>query len=599
MASLALAARDPHPSGLTRRQRLEQTKQALLTERSSFDAHWRELAEFFMPRRTRFQVTDRNRGDRRNQKIIDSSPRFAARTLASGLHAGLTSPARPWLKLETPDQDLNTYGPVKQWLHEVTARMLALFQKSNLYNVLPIAYLDMGIFGSAAFAEFEDDRDVIRFYSYPVGSYVVGLDHRLTASTFIREYQLTVEQVVREFALRPGGEVDWSTVSITVKNLWDQGHYTAPVDVTWAVTASTDYAPRAFGARRFPYSSCHYETGRPDQEFAGRAGTLRESGFGAFPVFCPRWDVTGEDTYGTDSPGMTTLGDAKQLQIMQQHKGKAIAKAIDPPLKGPHELKTSKVSLVPGGVTYVEDARSGGSGHGLTPIHEVRLEGLNFLIQDMGETRERVSRGFYEDLFLMLALSPYGQRGGSPITAREVEERHEEKLLALGPVLERLNDELLDPLVDRTFAIMLTSGLVPPPPEEMLGMDLRIEYISILSQAQKLVGVSGHDRFMQSTLLLQQAFPEVRHKVNAFRAIDDYATMLGVDPHVVRSDDEAEALWEQEQQAAQQAAQAEQAKTLAQAGQALSQTPVNQGTSTALDQMASGMTPFAPPIPPL
>jgi hypothetical protein len=595
--ALALAPRDTVASGLTKRQRYEQTKQALLTERSSFDSHWRELGDYFMPRRTRFVVTDRNKGDRRSQKIIDSTPRFAARTLSSGLHAGLTSPARPWLKLETPDQDLNTYGPVKEWLHTVTQRMLALFQKSNLYNVLPMAYLDMGIFGTAAFAGFEDREAALRFYSYPVGSYVVGLDDRLMPQTFIREYQLSVAQTVEAFAVRDPArrDIDWSMVSVSVKNLWDTGNYTAPVDITWVVTRNLEeYRPGALDARfRFPYRSCHYESGRTDADFGNAYGLLRESGFRVFPVFVPRWDVTGEDTYGTDSPGMTTLGDAKQLQLMQQHKAKAIAKAIDPPLKGPHELKTAKVSLIPGGVTYVEDPRTGGSSAGLSPIHEVRLEGLGFLIQDMAETRERVSRGFFEDLFLMLALSPYGQRGGTPITAREVEERHEEKLLALGPVLERLNDELLDPLVDRTFYIMLDHGLIPPPPDEMIGVDLRVEYISILSQAQKLVGVSGHDRFLQASMLLQQAYPEVRHKVNAFRAVDDYAQMLGVDPHIVREDEEAQALWDAEQQAAAQAAQAEQAKTMAQSAQALGQTPVQGGTSTALDEMAAAMSPVA------
>lgn len=595
----AAVARIGHPSGLTKRQRYEQTKAALLTERSSFDAHWQELADYLCPRRPRFTVSDRNKGDRRSQKIIDSAPRFSARVLSSGLHAGLTSPARPWLKLETPDQDLNSYTPVKEWLHTVTTRMLSLFQKSNLYNVLPICYLDMGVFGTGAFAEIEDAQTVARFYSYPIGSYVIGLDNRGMPSTFSREYQLTVEQVVEEFAMQEGNprDIDWTKVSRTVKHLWDHANYQAPVDICWVVHKNKDeYYPRALDARyAMPYRSCYYELGRTDTDFDDGDGTLREGGFRYFPVFCPRWDVTGEDTYGTDSPGITALGDIKQLQTQQVHKAKGTAKWLDPPLKGPSELKTQKVSLVPGAVTYVDDPRVGGSGSGLTPVHELRLEGMQFLIQDMGETRQRISRAFYEDLFLMLALSPYGQAGGSPITAREVEERHQEKLLALGPVLERLNDELLDPLVDRTFAMLLAAGGIPPPPEEMLQVDLRVEYISILSQAQKLVGVSGHDRFLQASILLAQTFPEVRHKVVAFRAIDDYATMLGVDPHVVRDDDEAQVLWDEEQQAAASAAQAQQAKDMSQGMQALSQTPTQGGAQSALDALltqAGGVPPL-------
>ncbi|HEV8474586.1 MAG TPA: portal protein [Methylomirabilota bacterium] len=582
----ATAAVSNHPSGLTKRQRYEQQKQALLSERSTFDAHWKELADYFFPRRTRFMITDRNRGDRRSQNIIDSAPRFAARTLASGLHAGLTSPARPWMKLSTPDRELNDYPPVKEWLFTVTRRMLDVLQKSNLYNVLPTLYGDMGVFGTGAIGALEDAKDLVRFYSYPIGSFVAGLDERGLPNTFSRDYQLTVEQAVERFAMVNGNprDIDWSRVSSQVRNQYEMANYTSPVDVTWFVSPNRELDRTRIEARyTMPFHSCHYEMGRADADFHNSEAVLAVRGFRTFPVLVPRWDVTGEDTYGTDSPGMTALGDTKGLQLQQRQKAKAIAKAIDPPLKGPPELRTEKVSLVPGGITYVQDER-GGTGRGLSPIHEVRLEGLQYLVMDMGETRDRVRRAFYEDLFLMLAMSEYSARGGQPITAREVEERHEEKLLALGPVLERLNDELLDRLIDRTFAIMLAAGAIPEPPEELLNMELKVEYVSILAQAQKLVGVVGHDRFLQSTIALAETFPMVRHKVNAFQAVDDYADMLGTNPKLTRTNDEAQQLADAEQQAAAAAQQAEQAKSTAAAAQSLGKTPM-QGGGTALDAM--------------
>ena len=186
----------------------------------------------------------------------------------------------------------------------------------------------------------------------------------------------------------------------------------------------------------------------------------------------------------------------------------------------------------------------------------------------------------------MLAASDH-QRGAQPMTAREVEERHEEKLVQLGPVLERTNDELLDPLIDRVFALMQAAGAIPEPPEEIGGQDLKVEYISILSQAQKLVGIAGQERFLQSTLMLAEAFPEVRHKVNIFQAVDEAGAMLGVNPNIIRTDEEAQERMAAEQQAAAGAAQAEQMKTMAQAGQALGNTPVGDGT--ALDAVLEGV----------
>jgi hypothetical protein len=122
-------------------------------------------------------ASDRNRGDKRNQNIIDSTGRFAARTLASGLHAGLTSPARPWMKLTTPDPDLAEHGRSQGMAARRHAAHADVFATSNLYNVLPLVYLDMGVFGTAAMSIVEDTRDLFRCYSYPIGSYALGLDN--------------------------------------------------------------------------------------------------------------------------------------------------------------------------------------------------------------------------------------------------------------------------------------------------------------------------------------------------------------------------------------------------------------------------------------
>lgn len=584
--------RDPS----TRRTRYDALRGELWTERSSFDAHWQELGNFLMPRRTRFWAGDRNRGDKRNQNIIDSTGRMAARTLASGLHAGLTSPARPWMKLTTPDPDLAKYGPVKEWLHEVTERMLTIFATSNLYNVLPLVYLDLGIFGTAAMSMLEDSRDLFRCFSYPIGSYAIGMDARGLVTTFCRDYELTVRQVVEQFGVMPNGDIDWTNISTTVKNYWETGSYEAPIEVTWIVKPNEQADKRKLLSKYLPWSSCYFETGSRPSANRGYNNAedsrkfLRESGFRVFPLMCPRWDITGEDSYGTDCPGMTALPDVKQLQGMQRKKGQLISKAVDPPLVGPSDLRTQKTSLLPGDITY-SDSREGRSG--LRPIHEVRLEGFQHLTQDMNEVRQRIQRAFYEDLFLMMATTDE-QLGAQRPTAREIDERHEEKLLALGPVLERTNDELLDPIVDRAYDLMESQNLLPTPPSELHGVKLKVEYISILATAQKMVGVSSQDRFLQSVGgLVQAGFTDAAHKVNPLRAVDNYADMLGVDPGLVRTDEEAAADINsiRQQQAAMNAAEA--AKNYGQAAAGAAKAPLTGDTALSRIVNASADIPAA------
>jgi len=575
---------------LDRRTRYEELRGSLWSERQSgFDAHWRDLADNFMPRRVRFTIEDRNKGDRRNQDIIDSTGRFSARTLSSGLHSGLTSPARPWLKLTVPNQDLAESGPVKRWLHVVTQRMLTLFSTTNLYNVLPLVYLDMGIFGTAAMSIVADSKDLFRCYSYPIGSYALGQDHRGLVCTFVREYELTVRQVVENFGVQPNGrDIKWDTISRTVRNLWDKGSYEVAVPVCWLVKPTDLQAPPGAGARAkyLPFASCHWEYQSNEPMF------LRESGFKTNPIMAPRWDITGEDTYGTDCPGMTALGDTQQLQSMQLEKAKAISKQVDPPVVAPSQIRGMKTSLLAGDITYV-DLREGMQG--MRSVYDVNLN-LRDLTFDIQQVQYRIQRAFYEDLFLMLARSD-DQRGAQPPTAREIDERHEEKLLALGPVLERTNDELLDPIVDRVYSLMDAAGLFPPPPPELEGVILKPEYISILAQAQKLVGVVGQDRFLQSTLALAQEYPEVKFKIDMNRVVNDYGDMLGVDPRIIRSDEEADQLKQAAADAVQQQAQTEQLATAAKAAKDASAAPVT-GDSVLNRLMTSAQAPGAITAPP-
>lgn len=565
------AYRDP----TDKRERYGKIRSALWSERAAgFDQHWRDLADFLMPRRTRFWAGDRNKGDKRNQNIIDSTGRFAARTLSAGLHAGLTSPARPWMRLTTHDVGRSKAQDVKVWLQQVTERMLTIFSTTNLYNVLPLVYLDLGVFGTGAMSILDDSRDLFRCYSYPIGSYAMGQDRRGLVTTFVRDYELTVRQVVEEFGVKENGrDIDWTNISSIVQTAWDRGDYENPIKVTWIVKPNEQHDRTKLASKYLPWASCHFEQGNEEKKF------LREAGFETFPIMAPRWDITGEDTYGTDCPGMTALGDVRQLQVMQRRKGQAIAKLVDPPLSGPSSLRTQKPSLLPGDITYV-DTREGMQG--LRAIHEINLN-LEHLLRDQGEVQYRIQRAFYEDLFLMLARSD-DQRGAQPITAREVDERHEEKLLALGPVLERTNDELLDPIVDRVYRLMERGGLLPPPPEALDGVKLKVEYISILAQAQKLIGVVGQDRYLQSAATMAGMWPEVRHKVDAYQAMDNYADMLGVDPRINRATEDAQAAQQHDEQAAQEAQQSDQALKVANAAKAASQSPIT--GDTVLSQVA-------------
>jgi hypothetical protein len=571
-----------YPKG--KREFLEKLWTRLDNERSTFVSHWQDLADWTLPRRMRIDPSDRNKGDKRNRLIINNTAKYAHRTLESGLHAGLTSPARPWMKLETRDPALMKVPAVKQYLEEVTSRMLAVFAQTNLYNVLPTIYGNIGLFGSSAMAILPDSEDLFRAYNYPIGSFCLATNSRGVVNTFAREWEATVYQVVEQFGVIPGTTmIDWSTISKTVRNLWNDGDTEAPVRVRWMVLPNRDFNPDRVESRFKAFSSCYYEVGENGLGRDQQGTFLKESGFDTFPVMAPRWEVTDNDSYGTDSPGMTALGDTRQLQMEERKKGQAIAKGVDPSLVGPSSLRTQKTSLLPGDVTY-QDVREGMIG--LKPIHDVNPAWLQHLTFDLSGVEYRIKRAYFEDLFLMLqTLDPV--RGVQPPTAREVEERHEEKLIALGPTLERTADELHDPAIDRVFLMMAAAKMLPEAPEELQGAALKVEYVSILQQAQKTIGVASSDRFLQTIIPLGEAFPETRYKLDPMQIVDDYADMLGARPLWVRPTEEARAMAEQAAQQERKIAEAQQAQLLAGAAKDASQASLD-GNSALTRMLQAG-----------
>lgn len=533
--------------------------EALRSERSTFIPLWRELSDYHLAHRGRFLTSDRNKGFKRNTKQINNTSRLSARTLASGMMSGITSPARPWFRLSTGESELDDNQAVKMWLHQVQQIMYKVFSQSNTYNSLHQLYSELGVFGTGAMGIFHDFENVIWCKPYTVGSYMIGLDSKNVSDTLYREYEISVAQCIKQF-----GE---DNVSDHVLQQWKKGNSEAWIKIVHAIEPNDDRDNVSPLAKDKAWRSVYYEANRGNgvgDKF------LRESGFDEFPIVTPRWDVTGEDIYATDCPGITTIGDTKALQLAERRKYQALDKVVNPPMQGPSSLKNK----VNGGVVGPNDiVWHDETGNGLRSIYDYRPD-MGSIKAEIMDTERRIQRGFYEDLFLMLAQTDRRQ-----ITAREVAEKHEEKLLMLGPVLERLHTELLDPLIDRTFSILQQNGVLPLPPEELQNRELNVEYVSVLAQAQRLVATGAVDRLIGFAGQVAAIWPEARHKVDVSRAIDEYGESLGVDPAIVRSDADADAIAQAEQQQIAQAQAMATAQQTAETAKTASETEINENNA--------------------
>jgi len=529
----------------TAREHVNRRISELSAELSSWNSHYLQLVESFMPRRGKFVRTDRNRGARKNN-LINNTPLFARRTLASGLMTGVTSPARPWFKLVPGDPNVPAVGVVSEWLETVEKKMYQIFASSNLYKALPTLYSELGVVGTACIFQDEDFENVTRFTTFTVGEYMIGLNGELKVDTFAREYQLTVYQVVNQFGL--------DKVSNSVKDLYERGSYGTWVDVSHLIEPVDvkDFNDLKL-PDKFKFRSIYWEPGATDigNKF------LRVKGYEEFPVHSPRWQARAGDTYG-ESPGMEALGDARALQVQEKEKGKAIAKMVAPPTLAPSTFKGKPLSVLPGANNFGDDPSGA-----FRPVYQVDPR-VNELTQDISLTEQRINRAFFVDMFLMIQNDIRNQRA----TATEIAERHEEKLLMLGPVLESLHDELLDPLIDRTFNMIVRLSepgwagkggmIIPPPPKELTGSELKVEYISILANAQKSAASGSIEHFLGFAANLAQLKPEALDKLDADGLMDTMSNDLSVPQSIVLSTEEVKGIREQRAQQQQQQQQQEQ-----------------------------------------
>ena len=483
---------------------------SLRTERLSWWSHWQDLSDYIMPRRGRFLLSPNqaNLGDQRNQKIIDNTGTLAARTLASGLMAGLTSPARPWFRLTLSRSDLSDLPQVREWLDEVATRMMQVFAKSNFYNSLAVVYEELGVFGTAALLILEDQDDVIRAHALTAGEYFLANSERQAVNTLYREFTQTVGQVVAKFGIE--------ACSATVRSLYDSGQIDREVMIGHAIEPEDTPADPDQVWTLKPWRSVYWEIG------SGYTQILDVRGFNEFPVCAPRWSLVGNDVYGR-SPGMDALGDIRALQIEQKRKAQAIEKMVNPPMVADASLKNQPASLLPGGVTYLP---GGGAGVGFRPVYEINPP-LDGLVEDIQEVQGRISRAFYADLWLMISQLDDVR------SAAEISARREEKLILLGPVLERLHSELLNPAIRRTFAIMARNGMLPALPQGLDWGQVHVDYVSPLAQAQKAAAIGGIERLLSFVGQILPHNPDAGDAIDVDEAVADYADMLGVSPKLL------------------------------------------------------------------
>ncbi len=521
----------------------------LTRHRTDHEPTWQALKEYILPRAGRFNNAQGTAERIPNyDSILNSTATNAVKIFVAFITAGMSSPARPWFKLTTQAVGQKLSPDEQDWLENFRDLMLSVFAQSNFYRILPRVYEEGSVFGNGCMYISEDEKDIIRCFHYTIGEYYWGLDERLEVTTSYRTFQLKVSQVVAMFGI--------DNVSQTVANQFKLKLLSEDVNIVHAVEPVTDSLPAKLRPKDKSklYTSVYYESSSMEKQDQ----VLRVAGYREFPAMPFRMNTMSDDAYATGI-GAETLNDVRELQ----HKEFELAKALDY-INEPHLQSSGGAQQIfrhPGAVTMNNPHNP----DALKPVYQVNFPTQDIRI-DIQDLETRIREWFDNHLARNILTNER-----SNTTAREIDAAEQEKLLLAGVTLESVQN-FLGKIIDRTFEIMIDMGVGEPPPESLSGTKLQIEFLGVLAQAQKAIGVRAIERTWEFASMQSQMLQSLSpfDKLDADESMDDFARMVGTPSDQVLTNDEAnekraaraekEA---QQQQLAQTSAMADVGKTMA------------------------------------
>ena len=503
----------------------------LKTNRQNWETHWQEVADYMLPRKADVTKT-RSKGDKRTELIFDSSPLQSVDLLAASLHGMLTNPSTPWFTLRYKDVELENDDEAKLWLESATDAMYVAFNRSNFQQEIFELYHDLITFGTACMFVQDDDEDTLKFSTRHINEIYIAENEKGKVDTVYRLFKMSVRAASQQF----GEAISTSTKGLITKDPYEE------ISILHAVYPRNDFDPKKQDRKNMPLESVYMEYKNLNE--------LSVAGFKEFPFVVPRYLKASHEIYGR-SPAMTALPDVKMLNEMSKTTIKAAQKQVDPPLLVPDDGFLLPVRTVPGGLNFY---RSGTRDR----IEPLNIGANNPLGLNMEEQRRNSIRNvFYVNQLMM--------QQGPQMTATEVIQRNEEKMRLLGPVLGRLQSELLKPLIDRCFAIMVRKNIFPPAPEVISGRDVEIEYVSPLAKAQKSTELQSIIRGIEIMGQLANVAP-VFDYINFDNLVKHLTNIIGIPQKVLKTNSEVLAEREAKQAQAQQMQEMQQLQQVAKAG---------------------------------
>ncbi len=418
--------------------RLRTRYERLAAFREPYLAAWREVARFAAPQADagRFGGDPQSPRLTGDAEVVEQAAAFAAQRLAAFLADTVAPYGQRWHELR-PVGDGAESGPALQaWLDEVRDLLFRLREDplAGFQGALESVLLDLVLYGTAVLYVAHEPGLGPRYEPVPVGEVVLGADRAGRVDVVFREYRLPARELEAAFG--------------TVPERWRAKVATAPDEPVRVLHAVVPAEPGS----RWRWASYHLLEGE----------IVRAAGYDTMPYCVVRMWLSSGEIYGR-GPGILALRNMKRANRVARDMVILANRQAQPPLLAVDADEA--LSLEPDALNYGWlDAATG-----RPRVLPLELGGS---LQVAMAMHERDLRAIEEHFLLSLMLMAQDKA----MTATEVVQRAQERGVMLGPVVGRIQQELLGPMIVRELAIAEAEGFVPPPPPGVALPPLAIHY---------------------------------------------------------------------------------------------------------------------------
>jgi len=504
------------------------------SNRSQWESLWQDCADYCLPQKA-IITQSRTPGTKLKTDIYDSTAIQSTQVLAAGLHSYLTNPTSRWFALEMKDKALMDVFEVKVWLKNCEDAIFDYLNTSNFNQIIHEDYINFSTFGTSTLYEEPDFEDTIAFFARPTSEIFILANDKGRIDTVYRHFTYTARQAHQKWGDNAGEKV---------VGYMNAGKVEEVIPFLQIVLPREERDIRKRDAINMPFASLYVE---PKTQ-----KILSEGGYEEFPFFISRFYKVSDSEYAY-SPASMAISDIKMINAMSKTNIKGAQKAIDPPLVLPHDGYLLPFKTTPGAINYKLSGQ---------PDDKVETLGIprdfSISLEMENQRRESIKRAFFVDLFLLLAQEP-------KMTATEVMQRVNEKMLILGPVLGRLMYEKLDPIIVRTFAILAREGKLPLPPQIVMDSDseYKVKYISPLAKAQRASESKSIVDLVLAVKEMAEIDTSVVDNIDFDKTTKELAETYNTPSEILRSDEEIVEIRQQRAQTEQMQREAELLKTAA------------------------------------